>query len=473
MATRKQFIREYVKAIRDGNAAIFAGAGLSRPSGFVIWKDLLRPLAENIGLNIDYEHDLPAVAQYVRNKNGSRATINSMILEAYSKYVEQNENVRILTMLPIYTYWTTNYDHLIEEGLKEANRRADVKIDSKQLSLTKRDRDVIVYKMHGDADHVADAVLTKDDYVQYDIKHPFFRSVLQGDLISKTFLFVGFSFEDPNLDSVLGQIRLLLDENIRGHYCFMKRLLKDDCENDEDYGYQKARQDLREQDLLRYGIQTVFVSDYSEITDILREVEKSVLASNIFISGSIDFYCDTWPKEKVEYLAESLAKQLVKKNFKITSGFGLGIGSSVINGALEEIYSSKYKHTDEHICLRPFPQGISDVNDRKAKWRKYREEILSENGVAIFMFGNKKGSDGNKVIADGCLQEFEIAKEKGCAVIPIGSTGDAAQKIFEEVKREKEKYSYLTGFFDNLEYEHDDVDKIVKTVISIIECLNV
>ena len=80
MATRKQFIREYVKAIRDGNAAIFAGAGLSRPSGFVIWKDLLWPFAENIGLNIDYEHDLPAVAQYVRNKNGSRATINSMIL---------------------------------------------------------------------------------------------------------------------------------------------------------------------------------------------------------------------------------------------------------------------------------------------------------------------------------------------------------------------------------------------------------
>ena len=27
MATPKQFLREYVKAIRDGNAAVFAGAG--------------------------------------------------------------------------------------------------------------------------------------------------------------------------------------------------------------------------------------------------------------------------------------------------------------------------------------------------------------------------------------------------------------------------------------------------------------
>ena len=35
--TKEEFIREYTKAIREGNAAIFAGAGLSRPLGFVDW----------------------------------------------------------------------------------------------------------------------------------------------------------------------------------------------------------------------------------------------------------------------------------------------------------------------------------------------------------------------------------------------------------------------------------------------------
>lgn len=29
MATRKAFFRDYIKAIRDGNAALFAGAGVS------------------------------------------------------------------------------------------------------------------------------------------------------------------------------------------------------------------------------------------------------------------------------------------------------------------------------------------------------------------------------------------------------------------------------------------------------------
>lgn len=109
MATKKQFLREYIKSIRDGNAAVFAGAGLSRPSGFVVWKELLRPLAEDIGLNIDDEYDLTSVAQYVRNKSGNRAAINSSILEAYSKDVVRNENVTILTRLPIYTYKRSLY----------------------------------------------------------------------------------------------------------------------------------------------------------------------------------------------------------------------------------------------------------------------------------------------------------------------------------------------------------------------------
>ena len=48
-----------------------------------------------------------------------------------------------------------------------------MKIEYKQLSSTKRGRDAVVTKMHGDVDHAADAVLTKDDYIQYDRNYPF------------------------------------------------------------------------------------------------------------------------------------------------------------------------------------------------------------------------------------------------------------------------------------------------------------
>ncbi|MFA1015983.1 SIR2 family protein [Dubosiella newyorkensis] len=181
---KEYFLEEYVKSIRDGNAAVFAGAGLSRPSGFMDWKELLQPLAKRIGLDIMREHDLTAVAQYIRNDAWNRASINQTLIDAFAKDVDINDNIRILTRLPIYTYWTTNYDCLIETGLRTADRKPDVKHISKQLTVTGRDRDAVVYKMHGDSSYPFDAILTKDDYAQYEKRYPLFREVLKGDLIS-------------------------------------------------------------------------------------------------------------------------------------------------------------------------------------------------------------------------------------------------------------------------------------------------
>lgn len=53
--SRDTLIRKYTQAIREGNAGIFAGAGLSRASGYVDWKNLLRPLAKEVALDIEKE----------------------------------------------------------------------------------------------------------------------------------------------------------------------------------------------------------------------------------------------------------------------------------------------------------------------------------------------------------------------------------------------------------------------------------
>lgn len=91
------------------------------------------------------------------------------------------------------------------------------------MSLSLRNRDVVVYKMHGDISDPSSAVLTKDDYEAYNIYRSLFSTALQGDLISKTFVFIGFSFEDPNLNSILSRIRVLLNDNQRSHYCLLKK----------------------------------------------------------------------------------------------------------------------------------------------------------------------------------------------------------------------------------------------------------
>ena len=470
MASLNEFIREYTRAVSEGYAAVFAGAGLSRCSGYTNWKELVRPLAMEIGLNVDKEHDLVAVAQYYRNERGTRSSINQRILNEFTRDSTQNENIEILTRLPVSTYWTTNYDELLEEGLKQNNRKADTKTTQESLADNIYDRDAVVYKMHGDVRCPSQAVLTKDDYEIYGNQRPLFRTVLQGDLISKTFLFIGFSFEDPNLDYILSQVRILLGESTRDHYCFFKKVKHEKEESEADFQYNKAKQELRIKDLKRYGIQAVIVDNYSDITHILQQIEYGTRLKNVFVSGSLAEYSPTWTQANAELFSFSLAQKLVKDDYRIISGFGSGIGSSIINGALEEIMNSKYKHVDEHLCLRPFPQVINGQIPPEELWHQYRENMIKQAGIAIFLFGNKT-SEAGTIIADGVLKEFEIAKENNLVIIPIGSTGWASSVILNEVKQNIANYPYLVDFIEDLNLCNDaeHLISVIKKIIKIVQ----
>lgn len=471
------FLQKFSKAINEGYAAIFAGAGFSKAVGYVDWKTLLKPFAEELELDIEQETNLARLAQFYRNERQSRNAINQEIVDQFSQDKEMNDNIKIITRLPIYTYWTTNYDKLIEEGLKYNNRKADVKITQNQLSTHKRDRDAIVYKMHGDVDFPNEAVLTKQDYEVYNEYRGLFTTVLQGDLISKTFLFVGFSFEDPNLDNILSRTRIILKGSVGDSYWLEKEvsypdlsnLEKEEQENAlEEYRINKIRQQLKINELKRYGISTVLLKDYNEITEILVELENNYLRTNIFVSGSISSFNSVWEKSKVEDFCGTLAKRLVEENYKLHSGFGLGVGSSIINGALDEIYKSRYKHIDEHLSLRPFPQNYENNDERVKAWTRYREELISEVGISIFIFGNKVDDKGNKCLADGMWEEFEIAKQNNNLIIPIGSTGEMAKKIYDEVKQNIEKYPYLKDGLEILGTSTNNLE-LIDTVLKIIK----
>lgn len=463
------FIKDYAKAIEDGYSAVFAGAGLSRPSGYVNWRELLEPFANEINLDVDKEYDLLAIPQYYFNKYGNRGKVNQAILNEFTKDAKENENINILTRLPISTYWTTNYDNLIERGLEKNNRKPDVKISEESLANNIVNRDAVVYKMHGDILDPSKTVLLKDDYEAYSTDHQLYITALQGDLISKTFMFIGFSFDDPNMNSILARIRLLLGTSIRNHYCLLESVKKDG--DDDSYQYKKAKQELIIQDLQRYGIQAVMLDDYSQIPSILLEVEKRCKMRNIFISGSIGEATERWDYDDIMLFSHKLSRKLISENYKVISGFGVGIGSSVINGALEEIKFSRFKHISDYMLLRPFPQFITgETKSLIEEWTEYREDMINQSGVAIFIFGNKKMSDGSIQIANGMLEEFEIAKKQNKCIIPVGVTGGAAEVIFDLIKKEKDSYSYVAPYLKELA-EEQNIEKLISIIIRCLKSI--
>ena len=468
----KIFVDKYIKSINSDTAAIFAGAGLSVASGLVNWKELLRDIANELKLDIDKEEDLIAIAQYYENEKGGRGSINSQLIEEFTKDAAINDNHRILSTLPIKTFWTTNYDTLIERSLESCGKTVDTKICSANLATNKPRRDAVVYKMHGDVSLAHEAVLTKDDYENYNENRRLFTTALQGNLVSNTFLFIGFSFEDPNLDYILSRIKILLGANKREHYCFFRTVHEDDFQNKEDFLYLKIKQELKIKDLKRFGIQALLIDEYSEITEVLELIKIKLKRRNIFISGAAHDFGD-FDKYKAEQLIFDLSKKIADTNYKIISGFGLGIGSSVINGVLSHVYSSQKKHLDDYLILRPFPQNISDPSKRKELWKKYREDMISESGIALFFFGNKL-VDKNIVDSDGLLQEFEIAHDQGVKVIPIGLTGFVSEKLWNQVMANtKEFYSDNIALIETIKSLGDksSTDDLINNILKAINLL--
>lgn len=422
------FIREFVKDLREANVAIFAGAGMSTSVGYVNWNELLRDIAEEIGLQVDKEHDLISLAQFHVNHQGSPAKLSRKILEEFGEQAKPSVTHDILASLPIRTYWTTNYDTLIEDALRKAYKIPDVKFAIDHLNSTRPKRDAVVYKMHGDVHSSADAIIHKQQYERYYRTHEPFVTALSGDLVSKTFLFIGFSFTDPNLDYVLS--RLSLGKPRRNHYCFVRR--EPQHADLELTRYAARKQELRVNDLKRFGIQALLIDEYSEVPKILEEIRSRFLKKTVFISGSAEEFGD-WERHEALGLMHSLSSGLVGHGFRVVNGFGWGIGSAVINGALETIYANPEKHSEDQLVMRPFPQFETSEKKLPELWEEYRKRMISLSGISIFVFGNKRDKDDQIVEASGMLREFDIAVDMGCIPIPIAITGYAAQSIWQKI----------------------------------------
>ena len=439
MSPSDRFVEAYLEALREDNAAVFAGAGLSIPTGLVDWRTLLRGIAKDIELDVDRETDLISVAQFHVNERGGRHRINQALVTEFAERAQLSQNHELLAALPVKTYWTTNYDTLIEQALRAAHKRPDVKSTVANLATTLPRRDAIIYKMHGDVAHPEAAVVTKDDYEAYSETHGPFTAALQGDLVSKTFLFIGFSFSDPNLGYILGRIRVLLGANRREHYCLLRAVHPGDFPSRPEFEYARARQQLQVRDLKRYGIIGVLAREYAEYTDILRRLVMAYQRGRVFVSGSGEVF-DPWSSSDAQLFTRELGSRLVREGFDIVSGFGLGVGPYLLNGVLDALDREGSYSFHDRVILRPFPQGTPDPRERAARWTAYREEMISHAGVALFIFGNRRSAEGAVELATGVQEEFRLAADAGCLVIPLGSTGYMAAQLHRAVLDDFDRY---------------------------------
>lgn len=450
-----EFIRDYSAQIQNNSASLFIGSGLSRAAGYIDWKGLLKEVAEDIGLNVDKEQDLISLAEYYVNARRNRAKIDNAISQFFGEDKNPTETHYILASLPIHSYWTTNYDKLLEKTFLELNLSYSFLTDDASFRKYINGQGIILHKLHGDVDVPQDAVITKTDYDEFAFKHEIILSKLKGEMCSNTFLFLGYSFSDTDINHILTRIRLFYKgKPARTHYCIQETIkrglnAKSELETDEELEYRKIKQEHHIVNLQTYGIQTILVENYdTDIPKILKKIREIVYKKNVFISGA----CEDNDSQIMLYqqYAKTIATWLITNNYKIYSGYGKNIGAAVVAGVHDGCHVARrhaIKRFNEQIYVYPFPyKTINDEKERKQIYSELRYNTINKTRIVIIINGTKKLHRKNAV-ADGIMEEFQIAQEMNCHVIPIAATGGAAAEIWEIMKK------WGTPYTDSKEFD--------------------
>jgi hypothetical protein len=176
---------------------------------------------------------------------------------------------------------------------------------------------------------------------------------------------------------------------------------------------------------------------------LLRYVELRFRKRTIFISGSAAEF-GSWGQAPTENFLARLSSALIDRNYRIATGFGLGIGGAVVSGAVLQIYSNDTRSIEQQLVLRPFPVGIKDLNEKSETYNRYHMELVGQAGIALFFLGNKL-INGSLAPSDGMRAEFELAKKQGLKLVPIGSSEYSARELWNEVISSDPAYQAANG----------------------------
>ena len=398
--------------------------------------------------------------------------MNSLVFNEFDKIPKNNENINWLSKMPISEYWTTNYDHVIEQAIKKQGKSYQKLVKKEDFKYHKIGREVAIYKMHGDKDSPDDVVLTKEDYQNYDIDRGIFTRMLSVELIRKSFVFIGFSFNDPNLERILSIAKQTLQGKApQTHYCFMRKVQLIDylnehnrleIQNIEKYIRDNNYQILRCNSMVKYGIQTILINDYDEITLMLKHLYNKYITNNVFISGGINpanlsdygtfkMVNDTnLNLNSAESFLTMLGRDLVDNGFHIYTGFGAGVGNYVLAGVLQ---SNKNRLNGEVINDDIHISSMMSVMDLEKK-NRIRRKMIEQCSSSIIVFGYGKKDSGT-------YQEYHIAKDDNKYIIPVKKTGFAAKEIYNGLpKKEKQELLFLE--------KENEISVVIKEIVNLL-----
>jgi len=204
---------ELLESLQNGDSVLFLGAGLSVSAGLPGWVNLVRPLAQSTGsrwtaseTDLTTGHLLSAI-QYYENQRGRNALLRYLRESLDTIDIHPTRTHHLIASLPGSVIFTTNYDNLIEQTLRQLDKRFDVIVEESDLAFW-REGSIQVVKLCGDLSRPTSVMITQRDFNTYFTTHPRLAERLRTLLESKTALFLGYSLQDPFFNQIWDNIGL-------------------------------------------------------------------------------------------------------------------------------------------------------------------------------------------------------------------------------------------------------------------------
>lgn len=447
---KEQFLKQFAQQALDERISLFLGAGGSRDAGYPNWADLFSPFAKELGTPINESVDYYKLAQYYSNIFGP-SELRKRINERININNFESPLIEELIDIGFSNVWTTNFDNAVELNYQKRGTLINKVFRDSDFSNIDINRRINIFKMNGDVTNLDGIVATQSDYEGYADSHRVMLMFFKRELISSTFLFVGYSFTDHLVLDCLSEITRYLGYSANNHYTIMK--------NDPDNPYFKHFVDDLEQ---RYHIRVLLVDEYKDIPLILSELNEKIRNKRVFISGAFSSF-ETGIEEYSHSLSRKLSSHLLSNDYRIVNGIGRRFGTHLIGYANEYLAKQGVKDIEKHLIVKPFVGNEEGAAEEK---KRSREKVIGQCGAAIFVFGENDGNSVNNT--SGVLEEFEIACKNHKTIIPISYPGMVSETIWRKVRYNITQYPYLEGKIELLTSEHKP-DELAKLIVYILD----
>lgn len=205
--------RELTRRFANGKGALFIGAGMSKGADLPDWQELVAPLRTELVLDETKSYSPEQIAGWFEVEFG-RGKLMDRVSGKLLKKGRPTRCHEVLAELPVDLYFTTNFDTLLEESLGNV----DVVVNDVDFSRLDAPDKKQVIKVHGDLREPGSIVFTKSDYDHYLENRPAISELIRLTLMQRTVLFLGYSFSDRNLSTILAQVGRRLGDSRRALY---------------------------------------------------------------------------------------------------------------------------------------------------------------------------------------------------------------------------------------------------------------